>query len=130
MSEIDDSYKFGKLPETSALPTPDTYWRKVAEQERKKAADNLRLAAERASVIAELRKELEEAKAKIKQLETEREAARAFLKPLTECNGEDFESLEGQVKQTFMEWRKEMQAIIGDSLDDFDLDEFLKERHG
>ena len=58
MSEIDDSNKFGKLPETSALPAPATYWQKVAEQERKKAADNLRLAAERASEIAELKGDL------------------------------------------------------------------------
>ena len=39
--------------------TRGDYWQKVAEQERKKAADNLRLAAERASEIAELKQELE-----------------------------------------------------------------------
>lgn len=35
------------------------YWQIVAEQERKKSASNLRLAAERASEIAELKQELE-----------------------------------------------------------------------
>ena len=34
---MDDSYKYGNPPETSALPTPLTYWQGVAEQERKRA---------------------------------------------------------------------------------------------
>jgi len=46
------------------------YWLKVIQQERKRADDNLRLAAERASVIAELRKELEEAKKEIASIKT------------------------------------------------------------
>lgn len=46
------------------------YWQIVAEQERKKAADNLRLAAERASEIAELKQELQKTKTEIERLKS------------------------------------------------------------
>lgn len=44
------------------------YWREVAEKERKQAADNLRLAAERATEIAELLRRLADAKKEIERL--------------------------------------------------------------
>ena len=44
------------------------YWKIVAEQERKKSASNLRLAAERASEIAELKQELQKTKTEIERL--------------------------------------------------------------
>lgn len=48
--------------------TAAEYWQKVAKQERKKAEDNLRLAAERATTIQELSEELRAAKAEIERL--------------------------------------------------------------
>ena len=51
----------------SEEPPKTDYWQKVARIERKKAEDNLRLAAERASTIEELKDEL-----KLAELETKR----------------------------------------------------------
>jgi len=48
--------------------TRGDYWEKVALQERKKAEDNLRLAADRASTIQELRDELKDARREIERL--------------------------------------------------------------
>jgi len=45
-----------------AIADNSVYWQKVVEQERRKAADNLRLAAERGSEIADLHKALDEVK--------------------------------------------------------------------
>lgn len=54
---------------TEPAPTSATsYWQKVAEQERKKANDNLRLVAERAGEIDELLRRLEDAKKEIERL--------------------------------------------------------------
>lgn len=44
------------------------YWQKALEAELRRSADNLRLAAERATEIAELRQELDEAKKEIERL--------------------------------------------------------------
>ena len=46
-------------PKPKPIYETGDYWQIVAEQERKKSASNLRLAAERASEIAELKQELE-----------------------------------------------------------------------
>ena len=51
--------------------TEADYWKKVARQERQKSEDNLRLAAERAIEIAELRQELKAARAEIARLKGE-----------------------------------------------------------
>jgi len=59
------------MSEPSPIYLNDTrgdYWQKVAEKERQKSEDNLRLAAERASEIAELRQELKAARAEVERL--------------------------------------------------------------
>ena len=59
------------------------YWYRRAAQERGRANDNLRLAAERASEIAELKQELQKTKAEIERLKQEldnKDAEIALLK--------------------------------------------------
>jgi len=48
--------------------TAADYWKKVAKQERQKAEANLRLAADRATMIQELSDQLRDAKAEIARL--------------------------------------------------------------
>lgn len=51
-----------------AVADNSVYWQNVVAQERKKASDNLRLAAERATMIQELKDQLTEANEEIERL--------------------------------------------------------------
>lgn len=61
------------------MDTTGEYWQKVAEKERNKAADNLRLAAERASEIEDLQTRLKDAQAEIDRLKKVIDAAKSAL---------------------------------------------------
>jgi len=51
-----------------SAPASEDYWRKIAYKERTRADDNLRLAAERANAIQELKDQLTEANEEIERL--------------------------------------------------------------
>jgi len=65
-----------------ALADNSVYWQKAVAQERKKADDNLRLAAERATTIQELVEDLEEATKTIQELSKELGAAKTEIERL------------------------------------------------
>lgn len=64
----------------AAIQDPTGYWIKQVETARRQAKDNLRLAAERASEIADLRKEIAELRQKISSLETQKAGLQHALK--------------------------------------------------
>ena len=62
MTEEKPTYEINLISDP-APATPASYWETVAKKERKKADDNLRLAAERATTIQELSEALRAVKA-------------------------------------------------------------------
>ncbi len=62
-----------------SAPASEDYWRKIAYKERTRADDNLRLAAERANAIQELKDQLTEANEEIERLKKLLSAAKHGL---------------------------------------------------